>query len=110
MHNAVLMCSYVRICDEGDEALQPEWEVDPKDLQIMEKVSTPFAAALMASYLTIMQPVTASLELSKDNTCVREVSHCRPTVRHSTLADAKQSVSASEHCVTLGVLQAGWGG
>jgi len=38
MHNAVLMCSYVRICDEGDEALQPEWEIDPKDLQIMEKV------------------------------------------------------------------------
>ena len=39
MHNAVLMCSYVRSCDEGDEALQPEWEIDPKDLQIMEKVS-----------------------------------------------------------------------
>ena len=30
---------YVRICDEGDEALQPEWEIDPKDLQLMEKVT-----------------------------------------------------------------------
>ena len=38
----VLACSFVRICDEGDEALQPEWEIDPKDLQLMEKVSSSF--------------------------------------------------------------------
>ena len=31
-------CRYVRIWDEEDEALQPEWEIDPKDLQILEKV------------------------------------------------------------------------
>lgn len=24
--------------DDDDEALQPEWEIDPKDLQILEKV------------------------------------------------------------------------
>ena len=35
----LLLCSYVRICTDDDEALQPEWEIDPKDLQIMEKVS-----------------------------------------------------------------------
>lgn len=29
---------YVRIWDDQDEALQPEWEIDPKDLQILEKV------------------------------------------------------------------------
>ena len=39
----VLACSFVRICDEGDEALQPEWEIDPKDLQLMEKVQPPRA-------------------------------------------------------------------
>ena len=38
-HLAVAMsCRYVRIWDEEDEALQPEWEIDPKDLQILEKV------------------------------------------------------------------------
>ena len=31
-------CRYVRIWDEEDEALQPEWEIDPRDLQILEKV------------------------------------------------------------------------
>ena len=35
---------YVRICDEGDEALQPEWEIDPKDLQLMEKVTHDYLA------------------------------------------------------------------
>lgn len=35
----MLLCRYVRICTDDDEALQPEWEIDPKDLQIMEKVS-----------------------------------------------------------------------
>ena len=29
---------YCRIWDDADEALQPEWEIDPKDLQILEKV------------------------------------------------------------------------
>lgn len=24
--------------DEHDEALQPEWEIDPKDLEVLEKV------------------------------------------------------------------------
>ncbi|CAL5224575.1 g7281 [Coccomyxa viridis] len=32
------LAGYVRICTDDDEALQPEWEIDPKDLQIMEKV------------------------------------------------------------------------
>lgn len=35
---SVKLRRYVRICDEGDEALQPEWEIDPKDLKLMEKV------------------------------------------------------------------------
>jgi hypothetical protein len=29
---------YVRMWDDGDDALQPEWEIEPKDLQILEKV------------------------------------------------------------------------
>ena len=37
-HKVVLLRRYVRICAEDDEALQPEWEIDPKDLQLMEKV------------------------------------------------------------------------
>ena len=41
----VLACSFVRICDEGDEAVQPEWEIDPKDLQLMEKVHSPSTPA-----------------------------------------------------------------
>ncbi|CAK0787626.1 hypothetical protein CVIRNUC_010848 [Coccomyxa viridis] len=36
--NRSSLAGFVRICDEGDEALQPEWEIDPKDLQLMEKV------------------------------------------------------------------------
>ena len=34
----LVACRYVRIWDDEDEALQPEWEIDPKDLQILEKV------------------------------------------------------------------------
>ena len=45
----VLACSFVRICDEGDEALQPEWEIDPKDLQLMEKVQPPSTPAALVS-------------------------------------------------------------
>ena len=37
-HAAQLNGRYVRIWDDEDEALQPEWEIDPKDLQILEKV------------------------------------------------------------------------
>ena len=44
----VLACSFVRICDEGDEALQPEWEIDPKDLQLMEKVRSPLKPSCRA--------------------------------------------------------------
>lgn len=29
---------FVRVWDDDDEALQPEWEIDPKDLQVLEKV------------------------------------------------------------------------
>ncbi|BDA49507.1 Integrin-linked protein kinase 1 [Coccomyxa sp. Obi] len=32
------LSGFVRMWDDGDEALQPEWEIDPKDLQILEKV------------------------------------------------------------------------
>ena len=52
----VLACSFVRICDEGDEALQPEWEIDPKDLQLMEKACSPNASAISISSLSILNP------------------------------------------------------
>ncbi|KAK9904893.1 hypothetical protein WJX75_005037 [Coccomyxa subellipsoidea] len=32
------LSGFVRMWDDDDEALQPEWEIDPKDLQILEKV------------------------------------------------------------------------
>lgn len=34
--------------DDGDEALQPEWEIDPKDLQILEKVHQSHAVWLVS--------------------------------------------------------------
>ena len=40
-HGQAAWCTcgrYCRIWDDADEALQPEWEIDPKDLQILEKV------------------------------------------------------------------------
>ncbi len=35
---------FVRMWDGDDEALKPEWEIDPKALQILEKVGPVLAA------------------------------------------------------------------
>ena len=64
----VLACSFVRICDEGDEALQPEWEIDPKDLQLMEKVRFPKPILPHVSQANLVH-------LSSRFRCIRALAH-----------------------------------
>ena len=52
---------FVRVWDDDDEALQPEWEIDPKDLQVLEKVRLPVANAGLA---TIIREQGASVILN----------------------------------------------
>ena len=47
----VSLCArYCRIWDDSDEALQPEWEIDPKDLQTLEKARLVCSLQCMASF------------------------------------------------------------
>ena len=66
----VLASSFVRICDEGDEALQPEWEIDPKDLQLMEKVPYPGSPVVPVSSVCCVFGAAGSVQMPQAPPCV----------------------------------------